>query len=142
MCDIEGAAQKFQAQHVFRGDKVLREKRRRRTKICSQQRPIGGRIRTKNTTINHMNVSIYILGACLCDAGWIGLLWLSWHHILSAALFCDFGYWLIVMNCIFSYKNSPTKLKLSHMNDNNIGQPRMHLYLTEKMCSSQERGSP
>ena len=26
-----------------------------------------------------------ILGACLCISGWTGLLWLSWHHTLSAA---------------------------------------------------------
>jgi hypothetical protein len=89
-----------------------------------------------------MNVLLYILGACLCDAGGIELLWLFWYRFSSAALFCDFGQWLIVMNCIFSYKNRPMKLKLSHTIGNSIGQPRMCLYLTVQMCSSQERGSP
>ena len=92
------------------GGKITHKKRRRWTKFCSQQRPIRGRIRNKNTTINHINLFIHVLGACLCDSGWIGLLWLSWHHILFAGLFCDFGYRLIVMNCIFSYTNSPIKL--------------------------------
>ena len=124
------------------GGKITHKKRRRRTKTCSQQRPNRGRTRSKNTTINHINLFIHIVGACLCDSGWIGLLWLSWHRILSAALLCDFGYWLIVVNHDFSYKNRPIKLKLSHMIDNGIGQPRQCPYLTFQMCSVQERGSP
>ena len=135
-------AQKFEAQLSQSRGKITQKKRQRRTKICSQQRPIGGRIRNKNTTINHINVSTCILGAHLCDSGWIGLLWLSWCCILSAALFCDFGYRLIVMNHDLSYKHRPIKLKLSHMNDNGIGQPRTYLYLTLQMGRSQERGSP
>jgi hypothetical protein len=66
-----------------------------------------------------------------------GLLWLSLYRILSAALFCDFGHWLIVVNHAFSYKNKPIKLKLSHMNDNGIGQPRQCPHLTLQMCSVQ-----
>ena len=58
-------AQKFEAQLSQSRGKITQKKRRRRTKICSQQRPIGGRIRNKNTTINQINVSINILGACL-----------------------------------------------------------------------------
>ena len=90
------------------------KKRRRRTKFCSQQRPIRGRIRIKNTTINHMIVSMHILGAHLCISGRIGLLWLSWCRFSSAALFCVLEHRLIVLNCIFSCCNCPMKLKLSH----------------------------
>ena len=56
------------------GTKHHAKKRRRRTKFCSQQRPIRGRIRNKNTTINHIIILIHVLGACLCNAGRIGLL--------------------------------------------------------------------
>ena len=90
------------------------KKRRRRTKFCSQWRPIRGRIRTKITTINHINIFMHILGVCLCISGWIGRLWLSRHHFSSAALFRVLELRLIVMNCISSYNNSPIKLKLSH----------------------------
>ena len=90
------------------------KKRRRRTKFCSQQRPIGGRVRTKNTTINQTNVSINTLGAYLCDCGSIGLLWLSWYRFSSAAPFRAVQQRLIVMICAFSYNNRQMKLKLSH----------------------------
>ena len=90
------------------------KKRRRRTKFCSQQWPIRGRIRIKNTTINHMIVSMHILGACLCNAGRIGLLWLSWCRFSSAALFRGLEHRLIVLNYVFSYRYRPMKLKLSH----------------------------
>ena len=96
------------------GRKSRTKKRRRRTKFGSHWRPIRGRMRIKNTTINQTNVSINTLGAYLCDSGSIGLLWLSWYHFSSAALFRVLEHRLIVMNCISSYNNSPTKLKLSH----------------------------
>ena len=96
------------------GRKSRTKKRRRRTKFGSHWRPIRGRMRIKNTTINQTNVSINTLFAHLCGCGSIGLLWLSWYHFSSAALFRVLEHRLIVMNCISSYNNSPTKLKLSH----------------------------
>ena len=82
--------------------------------FCSHWRPIRGRIRTKNTTINQINVFMHILGALLCDSGSIGLLWLSWCRFSSAALFRGLEHRLIVLHYIFSYRYRPMKLKLSH----------------------------
>ena len=124
------------------GTKHRAKKRRRRTKFCSQQRPIGGKIRSGKTTINHNIISIGILGAALFDPGGIGQLWLSWHHISSAAHFVRVFTWLIVMNRIFSCCTCPMKLKLSHMKHIGIGQPRTCLLFGLQMRSGQERGSP
>ena len=105
------------------------------TIFCSQQRPIGGKIRNENTTINQYNLSIDILGAHLCDTGGIGRLWLSQHDISSAAHFVCVFTWLIVMNRIFSCCTCPMKLKLSHVKRIGIGQPRMCLLFGLLLCS-------
>ena len=112
------------------------------TIFCSQQRPIGGKIRIENTTINQYNLSIDILGAALSDSGGIGQLWLSKHHTLSAAHFVRVFTWLIVMNCVFSSCTCPMKLKLSQMKHIGVGQPRTCACLGLQMRSGQERGSP
>ena len=112
------------------------------TIFCSQQRPIGGKIRIENATINHITISIGILGASLFDPGGIGQLWLSWHHISSAAHFVRVFTWLIVMNRIFSCCTCPMKLKLSQMKHIGVGQPRTCLLFGLQMRSGQERGSP
>ena len=135
-------AQKFAAHLTLRGGKASRTKRRRWTIFGSQQRPIGGKIRNENTTINQYNLSIDVLGAHLCDAGGIGRLWLSQSHISSAAHSVCVFTWLIVMNRIFSCCTCPMKLKLSHVKRIGIGQPRTCLLFGLQMRSGQERGSP
>ena len=89
----------------------------------------------QNTTINHANTCTHVLGVCLCNSGWIGQLWLSQHHISSAAHSVCVFTWLIVMNRIFSCCTCPMKLKLSHVKRIGIGQPRMCLLFGLQMCS-------
>ena len=92
----------------------------------SHWRPIPGRMRIKNTTINHqtsfffVNIFMHISGVCLCNSGSIGRLWLSWCHFSSAALFRLLKHRLIVLNYIFSCNNSPMKLKLSHVSSSAV----------------------
>ena len=112
--ESKGPVEKFEAHHEFGRGKNHAQKRRRRTKFCSHWRPMLGRIRTKNTTINHINIFMHVLGVHLCNSGWIGRLWLSWYHFSSAALFRVLEHRLVVLNYIFSYNNSSMKLKLSH----------------------------
>ena len=110
---IEGPARKFRTQAELSRGKNHAQKRRRRTKFCSHCRPMRGRIRTKTTTINHVNLFTHVLGVCLFNSGSIGLLWPSRCHFSSAALFRELEHRLIVLNYAFSYSNSPMKLKLS-----------------------------
>ncbi len=112
-----------------------RKKRRRWTIFCSQQRPIGGKIRCKITTINQYNVLIDILSVALGDAGGIGRLWLSQSHISSAAHSVCVFTWLIVTRSAFSCCTCPMKLKLSHVKRIGIGQPRMCLLFGLLLCS-------
>ena len=135
-------AQKFAAHLTLSSQENHARNADDETIFCSQQRPIGEKMQNENTTINQYNVSIDILGAALSDAGEIGLLWLSQHHILSAAHFVCVFTWLIVMNCAFSCCTMPIKLKLSHMKRIGIGQPRTCLLFGLQMRSGQERGSP
>ena len=141
-CGRGRPAQKFAAHLALSRGKNHARNAGDETIFCSQQRPIGGKIRSGKTTINHNIISIGILGASLFDPGGIGQLWLSQHHISSAAHSVCVFTWLIVMNRIFSCCTCPMKLKLSQMKHIGVGQPRTCAYLGLQMRSGQERGSP
>ena len=128
-------ARKFAAHLAQSGQKSHARNAYDGTIFCSQQRPIGEKIRNENTTINQYILSIDILGAALSDAGEIGLLWLSQHHVSSAAHSVCVFMWLIVMNRIFSCCTCPMKLKLSHVKRIGVGQPRMCLLFGLLLCS-------
>ena len=117
----------------------------RRDNFCSQQRPIRGRIQTKNTTINHMIISIYVFGAHLCVSGWIGLLWLSWYRISSAAFFDHFVSVFYMVDCCNRVSSCCTfamELKLSHAKRMVIGRPPACPHPVSTPCGSGGDGPP
>ena len=133
-------ARKFEAQLPQSRGKKSRTNATDEPKFCRQQRPIGWEIRSENTTINQIIISLHVLGAYLCDAGGIGLLWVSRYHISSAALFRQLEHRLIVLNHIFLCSILPMELKLSHVKRMGIGRPPVCPYLVSAPCSDVARG--
>ena len=103
----------------------------------------GGRIRSENTTINHIFISTHnYLGRVSLRCWSVGLTWLSFSTSRRRLFlsFCQGITWLIVEH-IFSCCVCPNRLKLSHTKRMGIGRLQVYPHHSSAACSGGARGS-